>query len=290
MPRAFIFALLRVTFIHVLVRTFFQRRRVTVLLYHAVRPDILDRHLAVLKKNYTFITLRDYLDAREFARELPLKPLVLTLDDGHASNRALLPILKKHDVRATIFLCSGIVGTQRRFWFKHPEARLEVSRLKNLPDTERLERLRNLGFEETRVYSDRQALTWKEVDDLREFVDFQPHSVFHPILPRCDEKRARDEIANSKEHLEARGFVADVFAYPNGDYSDREKTLVRESGYKCALSIDPGFNTQSSDLFALRRIGIPDDGGTSEVLVRASGLWGFLRVLLKGRYQSYDPD
>ena len=285
-----IFILLRTTFIHAFIREFVQRRRVTILLYHEVRPEILDQHLAVLKKTYTFITLRDYLDAREFAKELPPKSLILTLDDGHASNRALLPVLRKHHVHPTVFLCTGIVGTRRRYWFKHPRARSEVARLKTLSNKERLERLRQLGFEEHKEFEDRQAMTWDEVEEMREIVDFQPHSIFHPILPRCDEATAREEIAESRKQMETKGYKADIFAYPNGDYSTREKQITRESAYRCALSIDAGFNTSNTDLFALRRIGIPDQGGTAELLVRVSGVWSFFRVLLKGRYQSYEPD
>ena len=282
--------MLRVTLIHVLIREFFQRRRVTILLYHAVQPDVLDQHLTVLKRTYTFITLDDYLNAREFDQKLPPKSLVLTLDDGHASNRALLPVLREHGVFATIFLCTGIVGTQRRFWFKHPGAHPEVPSLKLSPNEERLKDLQQLGFDEYKEFEDRQALSWEEVNEMRDWVDFQPHSMFHPILPRCTDKRVQEEIAGSKRDLEDKGFAADIFAYPNGDYTRREVRIAQESGYRCALSIDSGFNSDTTDLFRLKRIGIPDGARNSELIVRASGVWSFLRVLVKGRYQTQKPD
>ena len=283
------FLLLRATLLPLLIRELVQRRRVTILLYHAVAPDVLDRHLHALKRVYTFVAMKDYLEAREGGRPLPPKALVLTLDDGHASNRALLPVLEKHGVRATVFLCTRIVGTRRRFWFEHPPAKRETATLKTLPDMERLERMRALGFDEDREYEDRQALTWEEVAEMRAWVDFQPHSRFHPILPRCSDERAREEIVRSKKDLEDRGYPADVFAYPNGDYTAREARLAREAGYRCALTIDPGFNAAATDPFLLKRIGVPDGGGTSELLVRASGIWSRLRVLFKGRYQTQEP-
>ena len=284
------FVLLRATLIHVLVREFIQRRRVTILLYHAPAPDVLDRHLHALSKSYTFITFREFLDASEHKQKLPPKALILTLDDGHASNHALLPVLKKYDVRATIFLCSRIVGTNRHFWFKHPQAKQEIALLKTLDNGERLERLEKLDFRECQAYEDRQALSWDEVDEMREWVDFQPHSMFHPILPRCSEERVHEEIAKSKSDLEERGFAADVFAFPNGDYTKREMRIVQASGYRCSMSIDSGFNTDATDMYRLKRIGIPDGGEISELMLRASGVWSFFRVFVKGRYQSQDPD
>lgn len=45
----------------------------------------------------------------------------------------------------TIFLCSGIVGTSRGFWFLHAE---DDQSYKQLADAERLDRLRDAGFDE----------------------------------------------------------------------------------------------------------------------------------------------
>ena len=168
-------------------------------------------------------------------------------------------------------------------------ARAEIAQLKRQPSDYRLKRLKQLGFEEDREYGERQALSWEEVYEMSEYVDFQPHSMFHPCLPTCSYERATEEIAGSRSALQSRGFASDFFAYPNGDYTAREREIVQESGYKCALTIDPGFNTKSTDLFALKRIGIPDSGNRSELLVRASGLWGFVRYLVRGRYQAHNP-
>lgn len=285
------FLLLRASLLHVLIREFAQRRRVTILMYHAVAADVLDRHLAALGRCYHFITLAEYLGARAAGAldSLPPKALVLTVDDGMASNRALLPVLQKHRIRPTIFLCTRIVGTHRRFWFEDPAGREQREAIKILSDAERLEWLRARGFEEEKEYPERQALSWEEVEAMREWVDFQPHSLFHPILPRCTDERARDEIVTSRRDMEARGFSVRVFAYPNGDYTERETRLLREAGYEAAVTIDTGFNSASTDRFRLKRIGIEDTASVPETLVRASGLWSALRVLLRGRYQTVAP-
>jgi peptidoglycan/xylan/chitin deacetylase (PgdA/CDA1 family) len=284
LKRAFL-ALLRASLLPVVIRETLQKRGVTVLLYHQVRPEVLDRHLAVLGRRYRFISLREYLDARRRGTlgSLPPKSLVITLDDGHASNRDLLPVFRRHGIRPTVFVCTGLVGTRRHFWFEDSVRGPETQHLKTLPDAERLARLAEHGFEEDREYETRQALSWEEMEEMRASVDFQSHTMYHPILVRCDRDRARREISQSKADLEARGFPAYALAYPNGDYSEATASLVREAGYECALSADLGFNRAGTDPYRLKRITIRDEAGTAELLVRASGLWGAVRTAVKGR-------
>jgi peptidoglycan/xylan/chitin deacetylase (PgdA/CDA1 family) len=206
MLKSFVFVLLRFSLVPIL-REILQRRRVTVILYHSVDPDVLDRHLQALRRRYRFIALQDYLEARAAGSldSLPPKAMVLTLDDGHAANYRLLPVLRKHEVAATVFVCTRIVGTHRHFWFRDEAARGEVGTLLGLPDEERRRRLAARGFEETREYAGRHALTWEEMGEMREWVDFQSHTRFHPLLVRCPEDRARDEIRGSRTDLEERG-------------------------------------------------------------------------------------
>jgi hypothetical protein len=101
--------------------------------------------------------------------------------------------------------------------------------------------------------------------------------VFHPILPQCPPDKAEFEITRSKDDLEARfGQRIYALAYPNGSYSERDAELARKAGYRCALTLDRGFNSHTTPLFKLRRICIPDEADRHELLVKASGLWGYL--------------
>ena len=80
-----------------------------------------------------------------------------------------------------------------------------------------------------------------------------------------------------------------AFAYPNGDYSEREVRFVEKAGYKCAVSLEPGSNSAMTPQFRLRRFCIPDDASLHELIVKTSGLWhGLLAVLafVRGRYRS----
>jgi peptidoglycan/xylan/chitin deacetylase (PgdA/CDA1 family) len=282
--RKLAFLALRLTLLPFVFREVLQRNKVTIIVYHAPAPQVFDAHIGVLRRLYNIVPLSAYVDARrtrDFSK-LPPKALVVTLDDGHGSNSALKDVLERHNVPITIFLCSGLIGTRRRFWFLHEKSSAIVQRLKTVPDDQRIATLRRAGFDEAKEFEERQALSIAELRELNSRVDFQSHTVFHPILPRCSEEKAQAEIAGSRSDLRTRlGHEVYALAYPNGDYSERELRLAERAGYSCALSAYGGFNTKRTPLFRLRRIVVPDDADRHELLVKASGLWAGLRAALK---------
>jgi peptidoglycan/xylan/chitin deacetylase (PgdA/CDA1 family) len=140
-----------------------------------------------------------------------------------------------------------------------------------------------MGFSETAEHATCQALSAREIEEMKPIVDFQSHTIYHPLLPQCTDQRALDEISNSKSQLEDKfGLRIIALAYPNGDYSPREIAAAKQGGYKCALSLDLGFNSRTTPAFQLKRICINDDAGLDELFVKASGLWGFLKNLVRG--------
>ncbi|WP_448204586.1 polysaccharide deacetylase family protein [Azospirillum sp. sgz302134] len=245
-----------------LVRCAFVRRRVTILIYHEPDPDTLRRHLTYLARHYHFITLDAVGRALTEKRwdELPDYPLVITIDDGHASNRALADLFREFGVRPTIFLCSAITGTDRPFWWKTKAAEtLDIEGLKLLPDRERRARLEAAGAGE-RVEGPPQALSWDEVLNMATVADFGAHTRTHPVLIRCDDASCAEEITLCRPELEAgMGLPCRHFAYPNGDYGEREIALVRGAGFVTARTTDPGWNGPDADPMRLKGIVIPDN-------------------------------
>lgn len=282
--RAFLFLALRFTGLPFLLRELVQRRCVSILCYHDPDPEHFRAHLQILTRLYHVVSLRQYLAWRADPKQrLPRKALVITFDDGHRNNYQLRDLLQQLSVPSTIFLCSQIVGTWRHYWWKAAPAS-EREQLKDLSDADRRWQLANFGFAETREYAERQALSVREIEALRPFVDFQSHTRFHPILPRCTDAHAAEEIRQSKSELERRfGLSIYALAYPNGDYTVRDAKLARESGYECALTIDGGYNTRRTDRYRLRRIRLADDAGAHELIVKASGLWGIWEWLNERR-------
>ena len=83
-----------------------------------------------------------------------------------------------------------------------------------------------------------------------------------------------DELA-----LEELGLSINAFAYPNGDYGEREVAAVKEAGYACALTVDAGLNDADTDLFRLKRIGVDDGASATEMIVKASGIVDLVKRL-----------
>ena len=285
--RRIAFRALRWSGLPFIVRRTLQRRKVTLIAYHEIDPPTLDAHLRELGRRYTFITLRDFADARCRGRftDLPNRALAVTLDDGLASQYALLDVFRKHAVRPTIFLTAGVVGTNRRFWWTVPTRPKEFVALRDMPDDERLAALVLQGYSETADAPGRpSSLTRAQIEEMRPFVDFQAHTMFHPVLARCSNDRSRFEIYESKKRLQE-DLSLDIyaFAYPNGkanDFTERDVAYVSQAGYECAVTAQLGFNDGATSLYRLKRIVMMDDASAEEAVVQASGVSTYLKRLL----------
>jgi peptidoglycan/xylan/chitin deacetylase (PgdA/CDA1 family) len=233
--------------------------------------------------------LRSFVEWRQGkAAAPPPYAIILTMDDGHRGNTQLQPVLARTGVPATVFLCGAIADSRRHFWWTKVKDPVEREKLKRLPDRDRLARLARSGFRETQEFPERQALSRDEIKQLQQVIDFQSHTRFHPVLPTCSDERARDEIAGAKAELESRfGLSIYALAYPNGDYSDRDAALAKESGYQCALTLEGGYNNADTDMYALKRIAVEDNAGSNELIVKASGLWDLIQSVLGRRNYRY---
>lgn len=95
--------------------------RLPILMYHAVgdepwgiadlfvSPSSLEKQLLYLQENgYTTITFEDMDRLHEIE-----KPVMLTFDDGYDDNYTLLlPLLKKYNAKATVFVITGEIGNK----------------------------------------------------------------------------------------------------------------------------------------------------------------------------------
>ena len=252
--------------VHILIREFLCRNRVAILMYHDPTPTVFAKHIAYLSRHWTVISLETLVSAiyqKDFSR-IPAKSVVITIDDGHAGNIALLPVFKQHRIRPTLFVCTQIIGTHRHFWFKMAgQSKAEREKLKRLPNADRLAHLKQTtDFEPEKIYPDRQALSIVEMKEMTENVDFQPHTQFHPILPHCTETECSQEILGSKTDLERLlGIECSHFSYPNGDYTEREIEIVKTAGFRSARTTVIGWNTLETAPYQLKTIPIADDAG-----------------------------
>jgi len=285
-PNKFLYKLLRITGLTLIFREVIQKNKVTIVLFHDMSLDIAEQSFTYLQRHYNIISLNDFLVAVENKMALPRKSLILTFDDGHIGNFDLLPIIKRLNIPVTIFLCAGIINTKRNFWFRYEKRSQPKDYLKRIPNLQRVNFLKEDGFLHDKEFSAPYALQESHIQQMKPFINFQSHTLFHPILPMCTDKEAREEIFGSKTLLENRYHLdVNAISYPNGDYSNRDVELVKEAGYKCGVTVDFGFNTINTDLYRLKRFSVNDATGYSELIVKASGLWAFAKKFIASKPQ-----
>ena len=105
-------------------------------------------------------------------------------------------------------------------------------------------------------------LSWAEVREMSEHgMEFGSHTMSHPQLTRLRTSEVRAELAASMAMLsEQLNQPVHGFAYPTGDYNESVQALVRSAGYAYACTMRHGFVEPRSDLYALRRVPLPDAG------------------------------
>ncbi len=205
---------------------------VPILMYHHIRenphpdnpvwaalhitPAFLDQQLTYLETHgFHIITLDDVYAAIFEGKTLPEKPVVLTFDDGYRTfYENAFPLLKKHNMKAINFVITQGVGASA-------------------------------------------YLTWDEIAEMDKsgLVEFGAHTRHHPNLPDLSRGSQVDEIKGSKADLEAHlNKKIDWFAYPYGSYSDFAITVVKEAGFKGAVSTIYGPIQSKDSLFLMHRI------------------------------------
>jgi peptidoglycan/xylan/chitin deacetylase (PgdA/CDA1 family) len=179
----------------------------------AVTPDAFRRQMDALAASEQRVVDLYEIDALELA---PGEAAVaLTFDDGYRDVlQAALPVMREHGFASTVFVVPGaIAGTSAFPWYG----------VGAMPAV--------AGWDELRA-EERAGL-----------VRFEPHTITHPVLTTLPREDARREIAHSKEVVEHElGRPARIFCYPGGFYSPREVELVRESGYRAAVTCEFGAN------------------------------------------------
>ena len=219
-----------------------------------VTPETFSSHLEYLREYFDIITLKDLAKVcREAPARSPAKPICLvTFDDGWKDFYDFaFPLLKKYQVPATVFLPTGFIGTNKRFWTDrfayilrhrqvnaknvsvHPgildviqeiqrlqgsfEDLLEsgIAILKRYP----LETVEKIVSELARIWSvelhslDRDFIDWDEIHKMMDtgLISFGSHTDGHQILTTMDKEDIEKELSVSKEKLLEQGVVDPSF-------------------------------------------------------------------------------
>jgi peptidoglycan/xylan/chitin deacetylase (PgdA/CDA1 family) len=257
------------------------RNCITIISYHSPDPEIIDKHFNYLNALYQFISMEEYEEVIAGNKPLPKYSLLVTFDDGHKNNIALLPVFIKYNIRPVIYLCSQVVGTAHPFWWKmlgdeSPE------KYKKLSNTERLRLLKKMGkYYPEQILNNSHGLAKEDIIQLKGHVTFGSHTRIHPILTKCTDEEQEYEIVNSMIELEDLcGDRVRHFAYPNGDYNQYSIRMCEKAGYLTARTINTGWN-RNVDNFELKTMGISDFADINKLRFQLSGIYPWLLYLLQ---------
>lgn len=82
-----------------------------------VTPETFNNHIKHISQYFDFIKLSEWVDRQAKQRPLPPNSCAITFDDGWSDNYEFAyPILQTHQVPATVFLVSDMIGTCQTFW------------------------------------------------------------------------------------------------------------------------------------------------------------------------------
>ena len=279
--------LIRITGISLFLRAIYAKRKVTIVNYHSPAKEIFESHMRMFSKIYNLISMDQLYDAiaRKDFSGLPIKSLVVTIDDGHKSNVELLDVIKRYKVTVIVYAVSGLINTNRHFWFNIDGLTHDkILKLKTLDDQERRQVLTTqFNHTDEREYAEPHALSAKDLKELiNAGVVVGSHTVFHPELSKCSDVVGIMECCESKKMLESiTGNEIKHFAYPSGAYDQRCKEWLKKAGYRTARTIKAGWVRPDTGLYELPNFGINDNAGVSKAIVQACGLWDTIKGLLR---------
>ncbi|MEA4824989.1 MAG: polysaccharide deacetylase family protein [Clostridiaceae bacterium] len=209
---------------------------------------------ALADAGYQAVTFADLIAYVDNGTELPSNPIVITFDDGYASNLEIAaPVLEKLGFRADITVIGKSIG-------------------------EGVETLPHFSLEDVKPWVERGVL------------EIGAHSYgLHDTKPRLGVYRMSGE--SEKAYVAA--FTADtqavtdaitqglgvrptVYSYPYGYHTDITEVILSQMGYRVTLTVANGINTivkgLSQSLRALKRYNVTESMTPAELIEGLKGL------------------
>lgn len=236
----------------------------------------------LIKNGFTFISQEDVLAVAQNKKAFPKGAVLITVDDGWQTNQNnIVAVAQQYNVPVTIYIATEPVESGN-FWWSYIQKANEmnmtghnIASLKKVPNNERKKIVQEI---QKTIKLHRQALTIDQVKDIAktDLVTIGAHTVTHPILINCSDVEVKDELKKSKEVLE--GWINTsiaTFAYPNGDYSEREINYLKKLGYSLAYTTKPLPLTKQAiqNQYELPRFNVFEGVSKNEAICRMLGIW-----------------
>jgi len=185
--------------------------------------ESFEKQLEYISKNFKVVKFSDFAKRLETKEEYDRNAVILSFDGAdECFYKYTYPAMKKYSMPSVLFLYVNSVKL------------------------------------------DKTAMKWETIKKLHEegLVEIESHTITHPHLGRringeSDEKyraRVRFELSESKKIVEEK-LIKKVyyFAYPYGSYNSEVIEMLKETGYKAAVTVQWDRNTVNSNPFTLKR-------------------------------------
>ena len=201
--------------------------KVLVLNYHmvntmfislAVEPSDFDWQMKYLVDHgYHTITPDELYDFLAGQGTLPDRPVLITFDDGYVDNYTnAYPILKKYNLKATIFIVTGFVSKRKGY--------LTWDQLREM--------------EQNGITMQSHTVTHAPL----------------PELP--DDRIREELVESKRQAEEELGHPIEFIAYPTGVHDLHIVGIAKEAGYKGGFTVKYGNVDRSSNIYAMERVPI----------------------------------
>ncbi|MFC5281956.1 polysaccharide deacetylase family protein [Pedobacter alpinus] len=245
--------------------------------------------IKLIKSKYQMVSIDTLVDYYEGKIELK-NACHITVDDGDQTfYKYIYPILKKHNVPASLYVSPKIFNEGINYWFQEVEG-YNTNILKKIIAEEKeidaeklnpysifnvlkvfdiatihhfLELYRKKTNTALKPYQNMSIAELKEVDN-DGLVTIGGHTMNHPVLHNENDESATFEINNSvKELAELLGHPIKCFSYPNGipgyDFTEREQNLLRANDIKITFSTEAKNFNSKNEIMSIPRIGVSNN-------------------------------
>lgn len=287
----------------------------TILNFHAIYDNgWMDSTFEFLKRNYNIVSLTDIENYYYSDRELK-NACHITFDDGDISfYTKVFPLLKKHNISASIYVSPLMAMERRNFWFQEMHGYDKTKMLSIIRDSDLLSQLPE---QEHTLLSILKSMTlndiWTVIQAYRDetgtppkpcmnmckeqlielhdsdLVSIGAHTMNHPILRNESNETAAYEIKASIDGLS--NMLNDkvkYFSYPNGipnlDFTGREMDLLKQSGIKISFSTENKPFSRNDNFLSIPRNGLTY-GSRYFILMKlfTGSRWDLVKRLIKGK-------
>lgn len=212
---------------------------------YVITPIEFENDLKYLKQNgYSSINMTELINYVYNNYELPLKPVIITFDDGNLNNYLYgKPLLQKYEMKAVI----SVIGEFTESFSNYPPptndpnyAYVSWDQIKEMSETGYFE-IQNHTYNLHSATNKRNGTKKNKGESLESY-----QSVLSSDIVKLQNKLT-----------EVTGITPNTFTYPFGSISKESKDILKDLGFKATLSCLEGVNVigrnKSDVLFGLKR-------------------------------------